>query len=81
VKRKTPVYKPSPVRKRGRLYYRLWGSFGTRRQAEWSARDLIGSGYGDRYFIAEFGDGYRVWYAPHTQAMTKRDYQRFRSEE
>lgn len=74
---KTPKYKTAPIKKRGKDFYRLWGTVGTKRLADWEIKRFKRSG--TRYFIEKSAEGYRIWYRPGTQEMAKRDLQRYKA--
>ncbi len=75
--RRPEVYKASAIKRRGKDYYRLWSTVGTKRLVEWETHRLKADGV--KYFVERFGGDYRIWYRPGTQDIARRDYQRFKA--
>lgn len=73
---KARLYKTMPMKKIGRQYWRLWGTVGTKRLVDWEKNKAKRDGYGMR--TEKVAEGYKLWYLPHDQEMSKRDYDRFK---
>ena len=73
---KTKNYKTMPMKKIGNKFWRLWGTYGTKRLVDREKKKARREGY--RLRSEKVAEGYKLWYLPRNQQMARRDYARFK---